>query len=85
MPILVNNSVTPLDAVVLRWPCLVLAPLTSAQSLFMHCIDRPMNAYHHSVQNLLSSTLLSKYTKIKIYRTVILPLFCMGVKLGRSH
>ena len=39
------------------------------------------NACYHSVQNLLSSRLLSKNLKIKIYRTVIL--FCMGVKLGR--
>jgi len=29
--------------------------------------------------------LLSKNIKIKIYRTIILPDFCMGVKLGRSH
>ena len=41
------------------------------------------NACSHSVQNLLSSSLPSKILKIKIYRTVILPLFCMGVKLGR--
>jgi len=31
------------------------------------------NACYHSVQNLLSSTLLSKNTNIKIYRTIILP------------
>jgi hypothetical protein len=35
--------------------------------------------------DLVSSSLLSKNTKIKIYRTVILLLFCMGVKLGLSH
>ena len=40
------------------------------------------NACYHSVQNLLSSSLLSKNLKIKIYRTIILPVFCMGVKLG---
>jgi len=38
---------------------------------------------YHSVQNLLSSRFLSKNLKIKIYRTIILPVFCMGVKLGR--
>jgi len=43
------------------------------------------NACYHSVQNLLSSSLLSKNLKIKIYRTIILLLLCMGVKLGRSH
>jgi hypothetical protein len=43
------------------------------------------NAFYHSVQDLLSSSLLPKNTKIKIYRTVILPVFCMGVKLGLSH
>ena len=31
------------------------------------------NACHHSVQNLLSSSLLSKNLKIKIYRTISLP------------
>jgi len=41
------------------------------------------NACYHSVQNLLSSSLPSKKLKIKIYITIILPLFCMGVKLGR--
>jgi len=43
---------------------------------------RSGNACYHSVQNLLSSRLLSKSLKIKIYRTIILPVFCMGVKLG---
>ena len=40
-------------------------------------------ACYHSVQNILSSSLLYKNLKIKIHRTVILPLFCMGVKIGR--
>jgi len=41
------------------------------------------NACSHSVQNLLSSSLLSKNLKIKISRTIILHVVCMGVKLGR--
>ena len=41
------------------------------------------NACYHLVQNLLSSRLLSKSLNIKIYRTVILPVVFMGVKLGR--
>jgi len=36
------------------------------------------NACYHSVQNILSSRLLSKYLKIKIYRTVILPVVLYG-------
>ena len=40
------------------------------------------NACYHSVQNRLSSSLLSKNLKIKIYRTVILPVVFMDVKLG---
>ena len=32
------------------------------------------NACYHSVQKLLSSSLLSKNLKIKIYRTIILPI-----------
>ena len=39
---------------------------------------RSRNACHHSVQNLLSSRLLSKKLKIKIYRTVILPVVLYG-------
>jgi hypothetical protein len=34
---------------------------------------KSVNACYHSVQNVLSSSLLSKYLKIEIYRTVILP------------
>ena len=36
------------------------------------------NACYHSVQNLLSSSLLSKNFKIKIYRTIILPVVLYG-------
>ena len=36
------------------------------------------NACYHSVQNLLSSRLLSKNLKVKIYRTVILPVVLYG-------
>ena len=44
---------------------------------------RSGNACYHSVQNRLSSRLLSKNLKIKIYRTIILPVVLYGVKLGR--
>jgi len=43
------------------------------------------NACYHSVQNLLSSSLQSKNLKIKIYRTKILPVVFMDVKLGDPH
>ena len=36
------------------------------------------NACYHSVQNLLSSRLLTKNLKIKIYRTIILSVFLCG-------
>jgi len=36
------------------------------------------NACYHSVQNLLSSNLLSKNLKIKVYRTIILPVVLYG-------
>ena len=39
---------------------------------------RSGSACYHSVQNLLSSRLLSKNLKIKIYRTVILPVVLYG-------
>ena len=37
-----------------------------------------MNAHHHSVQNLLTSSLLSKTIKIKIYRIINLPVVLFG-------
>jgi hypothetical protein len=37
------------------------------------------NACCHSVQNILSCSLLSKNLKIKIYRTIILPVLLYGV------
>jgi hypothetical protein len=36
-------------------------------------------ACYHSVQSLFSSRLLSRNVKVKIYKTIILPVFCMGV------
>jgi hypothetical protein len=41
------------------------------------------NACCRSVQ-CVSSCLLSRNVKVKIYKTIILPLFCMGVKLDYS-
>jgi hypothetical protein len=42
------------------------------------------NARFHSMQNPLSSSLLSKNIKIKIYGTIFC-LLCMGVKIGLSR
>ena len=36
------------------------------------------NACYHSMQNLLSSSLISKNLKIKIYKTTILPVVLYG-------
>ena len=49
----------------------------------INCRLKLGNACYYSVQNLLFSCLLPKTLKIKIYRTIILSLSCMGVKLGR--
>ena len=42
---------------------------------------RSGNACYHSVQNLLSSRLRSKNLKIKIYRTIILPVVLYGCEI----
>ena len=42
------------------------------------CRLKSGNACYHSVQNLLSSRLLSRNLKIKIYRTIILPFVLYG-------
>ena len=43
------------------------------------------NACYRSVQDLVFYSLLYKNTNIKIYRIVIVLLFCVGVKLGLSQ
>ena len=62
--------------------------LTNWNSIYEEINSRLMsgNACYHSVQNILSYSLQSKHIKInKIYRTIILPVVCMGVKFGCSH
>ena len=39
------------------------------------------NAYCHSMQNLLSYSLISKNLKIKIYRTIFLPVVLYGCEI----
>jgi sorting nexin-29 len=54
------------------------------QNLIQEEIKRGLNlgnACYHSVQNLLSSRLLSKNIKIRIHRTIILPVVLYSVKL----
>jgi len=52
--------------------------------MFMGCITQTQsrlklgNACYYSVQNLLPTSLLSKNLKIKIYRTIILPVVLYG-------
>jgi hypothetical protein len=43
------------------------------------------NAFNHSVLNLLSLLCLSKNLYLKLYKTLILPIVCMHVKLGLLH
>jgi hypothetical protein len=40
------------------------------------------NACYHSVQSLLSSHLLSRNLKVKIYETIILPVVLCGCETG---
>jgi hypothetical protein len=48
--------------------------LSAAKDEVKECVEVQL----YSVQNLLSSRLLSKYLKIKIYRTIILPVVLYG-------
>jgi hypothetical protein len=57
----------------------------TTQNLIQEKIKRTLhlsNVCYHSVQNPLSSRLLSKNLSIKIYKTIILPVVLYGVKLG---
>jgi hypothetical protein len=40
------------------------------------------HACYHFIQSLLSGRLLPENLKIKMYKTLMLPVFCMVVKLG---
>jgi hypothetical protein len=58
-----------------------LGTTVTNQNLIEEEIKRRLNsgnACHHSVQNLLSSRLLSKNLKIRIYKTIILPVVLYG-------
>ena len=58
------------------------AKLTNKNSTHeeMNSRSKSGNAYYHSVQNPLSSSLLSKNINIKTYRTLILPVVLYGRK-----
>jgi hypothetical protein len=43
------------------------------------------NACYHSVQSFLSSHRLSRNVKVKIYKTIILPVVLYGLKFGLSQ
>ena len=62
-----------------------LEPSGPLQACNGTALPLPVSACYHSVQNLLSSSLFSSNIKIKIYRTIILPVFCISMMLGRSH
>jgi hypothetical protein len=58
-----------------------LGTTVTNQNLIQEEIKRRLNsgsACYHSVQNLLSSRLLSKNMKVKIYKTIILPVILYG-------
>jgi len=54
----------------------ILINLPAIRILFSSLLSN--NARCHSVQNLLSSSSLSKHLKIKVYRNIILPLALYG-------
>jgi hypothetical protein len=59
----------------------ILGTTITNQNLIQEEIKRRLNsgnACYHSVQNLLSSRLLSKNIKIRIYKTLILPVVLYG-------
>jgi len=65
-------------------PFKYLATTLTNQNSFQGEIKRKLksgNARHHSVWNLLSSNLIPKNIKIKIYRTIILPVVLYGCEI----
>ena len=58
----------------------LITKITKIAFTYLHF--HPVNVCCHLAQNVLSSSFLSKNIKIKIHRTIILPVVCMGVKFG---
>ena len=56
----------------------MVSSCSEVRNTSVYCILMSGNACYHSVQNLLSSSLLSKKVKIKIYRTIISPVVLYG-------
>jgi len=73
-----NTSIRPHSATVTSNSCTVLSVRFQRQHGDCESTLRSGNACYHSVQNLLSSRLLSKNLKIKIYRTIVLPVVLYG-------
>jgi hypothetical protein len=71
----------------LRWSYLKLA-LFNVCNNDVYCVDIEIkgrlnsgNACYHSVQSLLSSHLLSRNVKVRIYKTIILPVVSYGCEI----
>jgi len=61
--------------------CFEMGPTLTKQNSVQQEIKSKLKSgttCNHSVQNLLSASLLSKNVKIKIYRTIILPVVLYG-------
>jgi hypothetical protein len=62
-----------------------LGTTVTNQNLIQEEIKRRLNsanACYHSIQNLLSSCLLSKNAKVRIYKTIILPVIPYWCETG---
>jgi hypothetical protein len=62
-----------------------LGTTNTNQNLIQEKVQRKLNsgnACYHSVQNLLSSDLMYKILKIRIYKSMILPVVLYGCKTG---
>jgi hypothetical protein len=65
-------------------PFKYLGTTVTNQNLIQEEIKRRLNsgnAYYHSVQNLLSSRLLSKNVKVRIYKTIIFSVVLYGCEM----
>ena len=58
---------------------------TDIYKKYISFYTKSMTACYHSVLNHLSCNLLSQNLKIKIHRTIILPVVLCGSEIGRSH
>ena len=87
LPMMMMMMMMMIIIIIITITIIGINPLTNQNSIQEEINSRLKSGdvCYQSVQNCLSSNLLSKNIQIKIYRTTILPVVLYGCEIVRSH